>query len=342
MHGAVVVQRVAAFEPVGLIERASFLSPRAATNVPFGRVRMRGARSRWKRVGARSSLEQCQLLVLPAVASVAGMVSGCTEFAPADERLQELQQEVDSVAAAGAAAMDETITAEGAGTADWSCLGQPDQLEPVRMVDEAVPVDLSMVIRSFTGAIIDDVSVDVCGAVDVNCMFPLEEGLTTGETGQILLPMFQGYSGFLQVISDGFISTVFHVRRPVWEDRQDPRPILLLPQQALLPLAMASNVEYRNELAIAGVSVVDCSGQRAPDVEFRNSVGGLSFYVVDGLPSASATTTDSFGLGGFLNVPAGVVTFEAYETDQGRFIGRRAVTMRAEWATITEINPRLR
>ena len=53
------------------------------------------------------------------------------------------------------------------------------------------------------------------------------------------------------------------------------------------------------------------------------------YYFEDGLPSIVSTATSETGLGGFVNVPAGVVSVKARLASTGRVIGSRKVIVRA-------------
>jgi hypothetical protein len=90
------------------------------------------------------------------------------------------------------------------------------------------------------------------------------------------------------------------------------------------------------------LGVYDCNDHRAPGVTFGISNPGpttIVFYLANGFPSTSATTTDNkLGGGGVINVPAGTSMLTA--TLNGRRIGSANVVVRA--GTIVQLSFRTR
>jgi hypothetical protein len=90
------------------------------------------------------------------------------------------------------------------------------------------------------------------------------------------------------------------------------------------------------------LGVYDCNDHRAAGVTFGISNGGaktIVFYLQNGFPSTTASTTDSkLGGGGVVNVPAGTSTLTA--TLNGRNIGTANVVVRA--GTIVQLSFRTR
>jgi hypothetical protein len=267
-----------------------------------------------------------------AVASWAwALLPGCTEFAPASDRLDPAGvTEVTLTGRADATPVIET-------SSDWSCLDDPPATNPslsfAGMVSYAVPV------RSLFGAPLVNVRVSVCTAADFSCATPVTQvaGLDASSVLSIQVPV--GFNGFLEIQAEGHLPTVFYMRKPVFANTEDPLPILPIPAAGVPQLAMIVGTEVVAELAIMAVAVIDCHGQRAPGVAFSNNLGGRVFYFVDGVPSAAATVTDPQGLGGFVNAPLRLSEVQAHVEASGRLIGERTLLPRAGWLNVVQLRP---
>lgn len=71
--------------------------------------------------------------------------------------------------------------------------------------------------------------VRVCETADLSCASPLSEvrGLTPEGLVEVDVPV--GFSGFLELESDGQMPAVFYMRSPVFRDTVDVQPIATIP-----------------------------------------------------------------------------------------------------------------
>jgi hypothetical protein len=79
--------------------------------------------------------------------------------------------------------------------------------------------------------------------------------------------------------------------------------------------------------------MTDCLASYAPDVTFTispNDPETQLFYARGGIPSVSATHTDDWGLGAFVNVPPGTVEVTATSLALGKVVSHATVRVEAQ------------
>jgi hypothetical protein len=85
---------------------------------------------------------------------------------------------------------------------------------------------------------------------------------------------------------------------------------------------------------------LDCQGGPAPGVSLSLEGAGLRWYFVDGLPSLTASSTGSQGIGGYINVPVGVAVLEAETRDGSSIAGTQSLAVREGWMSSMFVRPR--
>jgi hypothetical protein len=155
----------------------------------------------------------------------------------------------------------------------------------------------------------------------------------------VTLPLYWGFDGFLEVTADAMLPAALAMRKPVFSSFTDPIPIILVPAQAVGALVAANGVTMRPDLALVTAEAFDCLGELAAGVTFGNDVGGLPFYLQNGLPTVSARETDGRGLGGAVNVPTGIVRVWGDVASTAQRIASRTLNVRAGWVSTAFVVP---
>jgi hypothetical protein len=102
-------------------------------------------------------------------------------------------------------------------------------------------------------------------------------------------------------------------------------------------LAAAAGITPVNGDGFIGVLVKDCSGAAIVGATVASTPAGTVRYNAGGVPSSSATATDSTGVAYIANVSAGNVTVQA--TASGHTLRQHVVNARANAITLTQIKP---
>jgi hypothetical protein len=209
----------------------------------------------------------------------------------------------------------------------------------------AVPVHSSVTL-SF--AIVDPtspmppagLSARACNLLDVNCQTPASGAAGVGGDGLIHLAVPQGFTGFVEVTSPAIVPTLFFLDQPLESDRQDAFSVISPP--ALAGLAQSADVTLLSGMGHLLVRTYDCQGMQAADVQISNNKGGTPFVFANGLPSPGVDVTSSDGLGGFVNVPPGLVVITGMELADHRVSGTVSVVVRDGWFTYGDLTPAVR
>jgi len=155
-------------------------------------------------------------------------------------------------------------------------------------------------------------TITVCRKLDPLCSNPVDSQTIESSQG-VTFSLENGFNGYLQANVSGYLPSLYFFNPPVDHDQTIP------------PIAVASQGEYGMLMSVLGVApdttrgtavllAYDCTGKTATGVSYSSPYGddlSKSFYYSNGLPSTSATATDSFGYGGMANLPPGAVSVSA-------------------------------
>lgn len=223
---------------------------------------------------------------------------------------------------------------------NWRCLQQAQGATgPGLRAGEGAPrvvytlqfVDLS------TGANYPDVRVRACGIADITCLTPVADYVQVDARGYVDLPLFEGFLGFLEISSPQILPSLMFLTEPL-EPRLGPEfPYGLISIDSVPPLLELLRVAQEPNTGIFASRVFDCDGNLASDVSFAGP--GFSYYFVGGLPSAAATGTDPDGLGGFVNVPAGLAMIDALAPGGRSIAGPQSIVIRPGWLSSFYASP---
>lgn len=254
--------------------------------------------------------------------------ASCTPFEPGSD---ELTAETPSLSAA-------TST----GGADWSCLNLPRPEAAVVSPRAPQLLQSLQVLSSATNLVPPNVSVRACAQRDPECLAPLTPATPIDAEGWVDLTLYEGFDGYLEITADTLVPTMLFYADPLDADRSvDTVPVGVVENAVLPSLAQAIGTSQSPELGLVYLRAFDCQGVAAPGVTFSIDRAGSAFYFVGGLPSATASETSAFGLGGFVNVGPGVVVVDAELPALGRSLASaKSLLVRKGWMTGIRFIPR--
>jgi hypothetical protein len=218
----------------------------------------------------------------------------------------------------------------------WSCLGSV--MWPAQQPHK---VTVTMTVRDLVTEVgTPDVSARLCRKLDPSCADPVAGDLRSDQDGTIVAEVDAGFDGYLEVSAADYMTGLYFFYPPV----QDARRITVLPlirPAVLAQLALVSGQQVVPERGHVLLAAYDCQGQTAAGVRLSNDRPDAltsGFYVVRKLPSTAATSTDSSGQGGFINLLPGTVNVSG-ELSSDRQVAYLSVLVRPGQITFTSLVP---
>jgi hypothetical protein len=218
----------------------------------------------------------------------------------------------------------------------WGCLGHV-VWPPARTAKVTVTAQFR---DAVTGKPLTGVVVDVCRKQDFACADPIAAGLRPADTGDLAFQVDAGFNGFLQMNLPGALPGLFFFYPPVTEDRVLVG-VPLLSKDTLDTIGALAGKPYLPEKGVALLAATDCRNQFVEGVHFSSADADqdtTAFYVINQIPSSSATFTDTSGQGGLYNLPPLSVTIQGTLQD-GRKVGTVSVVVRPGGVTYTSLVP---
>jgi hypothetical protein len=219
---------------------------------------------------------------------------------------------------------------------EWACLGAG---EPTRTLVPA-PIGRRLVqsiqiLNMVNGAVIPELFVRGCTQRDVECTAPVTERLPVGADGWIDMPLYEGFTGYLEITGDTLLSTALFYPDPLVAGQEVYSTSVGLLERASVPsLTGATGTRQEDAFGLVVLRSLDCEGEGALGVRYSIDKPGSSWYFVDGLPSSGASETADSGLGGFINVAPGVAIVTAELSSAGSpIVAPTSVLVRAGWMT---------
>lgn len=216
---------------------------------------------------------------------------------------------------------------------NWACLGSV-VFPPAKKPKVTVSLPLYELISKQPVA---DILVRPCARLDVSCSNPLAAPVAPDAKGVVTFGAdgaFDGYAEIVPTIQDGgspnYVPSLAFFSPPPSDDTVYA-PLLLLTPAALKTLAATAGNAIDPKLGAIFFAAQNCSGKAADGVSVntdRTEASTKGFYLIKGLPSETASATDSAGYGGFINVPTGYVRVNATVHDTGKPIGGTSVLVR--------------
>ncbi|HEU4576943.1 MAG TPA: hypothetical protein VFS67_01720 [Polyangiaceae bacterium] len=253
--------------------------------------------------------------------------TGCTALASGGDTLEAVPGQLESV---GSGAMSPASV-----DPKWGCLEGPEAPRAV-----ALRPTVSFSLRLYdptTQATPPQSSVRACNRFDLDCAAPVDGPAEPAQDGLIHLSLPQGFAGFLEITSPAIVPALYFFNPPLEADRRDQFIVVSL--DTARALAGSGNVALDAELGMIAVRTMDCAGELSGGVEFSNDKGGVPFAFVDGLPFIGYVVTNGDGIGGFVNVPPGLVALQGQEAGSERVSGKASVLVRKGWFAYGDLNP---
>lgn len=257
---------------------------------------------------------------------VAAGALGCTEFESGSDTLE-------STFTGGVGALE----------TDWGCLSrpapEPPAAPPVAYERPRVIYSLQMVDLS-SGAIYRSIQVRACALTDVTCSSPASDTLTVNEQGRVDIPLFQNFTGYLEITSDELVPQLFYLTEPLQPQTEPEFPLAMVARSNLVPLVQLVGAELQPNMGMVALRIFDCQADTAQGVSLSTEgSNAVPWYFVGGLPSGTQTETGPEGLAGFMNVTPGLAVFEA-STEDGTLLGRpQSMVVRPNWISSMYLRP---
>jgi len=193
-----------------------------------------------------------------------------------------------------------------------------------------------------TGAPETEATARSCTKLDTLCERPVASDFHSDADGVLTVELDKHFDGYLEISAPGKLSPVLYFfYPPVDEDRTVPF-VPLVSFEAYQQLAKQVNTGIDTTRGAAIALGYDCQGITAPGMQFSVDDADdntLPFFMEKGLPSLTATETDSSGQGGFINVKPGIRRFSGIIRQTGAQIGTVSVIVRAPFITYTTMVP---
>ncbi|HEU4408384.1 MAG TPA: hypothetical protein VFS43_24180 [Polyangiaceae bacterium] len=191
------------------------------------------------------------------------------------------------------------------------------------------------------------VEVRSCSNIDAFCMMPLAPPAVSDADGRTQLPFStqnsagsSGYLGYFYLSGADRMPHLFSVHPPMVADREASFRVVTQPEIETFAAIVGVTLDPQRSLLI--LQSRNC--QNVATARSTFSIIGADdktklLYLSGGLPSLTATETDSSGTGFVANTVPGIVTVEIVNLDAGRRVSRTSVTVRQGHVTYAEIAP---
>lgn len=268
------------------------------------------------------------------VAAVGGLAqAGCSLVLKTDEQ----QCEVDADCAGRGSDLAGTVCMERVCVdppdSAWSCVGRikasvetdPDYQSTVKVSD------------LLTGQPPSGARIRLCQKFDPTCTVPRLD-MPVPADGIVTATVPATFAGFY------LVETSLHDPALSFVDTKAPPDVtsisLLAPaaSDALLTSIHTTRVPNTGSVSL---TMFDCNHKRAAGVHFSidTTEPTVSYYILAGSLSPTATATDPGGSAGFVNLPEGTVTITATLESTGQVLGRLATQIRVDAITYQPMRP---
>jgi hypothetical protein len=217
----------------------------------------------------------------------------------------------------------------------WRC-DPPPPASASDMRELTLPVIDALALRYLA-----DVPIVACNKLDFTCMNPIAMVRTNME-GEAKLTVPANFAGYMQQTERAdYVPAMYFMPALLPADGRFSN-FPLVPNGSFGGLALALGTSVDRERGHAMLIIEDCQGLALAGVRFSSpqaDMGSTEFYVIDQIPTTSATETPPEGDGGFANLPAGPVEITATEVKTGLIVNRVTMLIRAGMITTAYIKP---
>jgi len=219
----------------------------------------------------------------------------------------------------------------------WDCVGKPRPAP-----DGAGPFAAPFTIQHLVSqAPLKDIRARLCRKLDVECTEGIGDEAVTDGQGKVKLMAPSGFDGYVRFESAATSNLLYFFNPPVIRDQPDVQLSIGGPEVIML-LAKQAKVDQTADRGVILIGARDCAGGIAAGVTLdatgKDDVA-TAFYSEQGLPSGTATQTDSAGYGGLLNAGAGSITFTGIVAATGFEFGHVTVLSQAQSLTYGSVVP---
>ena len=242
----------------------------------------------------------------------------------------------------------------------WSCLDQPPQIttaNPVAItfkifdgVDQLTTAgstggsDLTVI--SFSS--LPGITVEACAPLDPMCAQPLAPPEISDDAGEGTVTVPDDFSGFFKFSGAGYVVSNIYPGPLLADALTFAPPVGMVPPQSGAALAQVigetADLDAGASVGNAFFEIFDCFDRHAEGVSFAMSVDAgpttVQYYLNNGLPTRTATQTDSLGGGGVVNVPIGLLTITATLAETNQTLGSIRVNIVAGAETFAWVRAR--
>lgn len=182
----------------------------------------------------------------------------------------------------------------------------------------------------------------VCRKLDVDCADPLLSGLFSGDDGKLSVHIGNGFDGYVELTLPGAMPGLYFFDPALTKDR-DILAIPIVTQDTLVRFAQLAGVDAAPDRSAVFLGAHDCLDEPAAGIRFVSTDADdatATFYLIQKIPSASATATDSEGRGGLINLRAGSITVSG-QLATGETVGTVSLFTRENQVTYASLVPSL-
>jgi hypothetical protein len=185
-----------------------------------------------------------------------------------------------------------------------------------------------------------NVGARVCRKTDPNCNEPMTADLSSDASGIVTAQVPNGFDGYVEITPAGAMPGSYFFYPPITSNTDIPYvPIVSTSALGMFAQLVGTQIDPNRGEVFLGA--YNCLHAPADGVRLSSADGDsetLPFYLVKGLPSTTATATDSSGLGGILNLRPGSVTLTG-TLSTGQIVGTVSMFTRAGEITYTSVVP---
>lgn len=216
---------------------------------------------------------------------------------------------------------------------DWSCLSGATAAAaaPVPATGAERVVYSLQLLDLATQQVSSDIQARACGLADVECARPVAGPVFANRDGWLDLPLFEGFTGYLEVTGPNVLPGLLHITEPLTAATVPGFPYLTVALDTLEALGRLLGVELELSQGLISLRVFDCQGSLARGVAFSKAGPGVAWYFVGGLPSITVAETGTDGMGGFLNVPSGLTQLDVKGPQGLSLVSPRSMVIRPGW-----------
>jgi hypothetical protein len=178
-----------------------------------------------------------------------------------------------------------------------------------------------------------------CGLTDVECANPVAGPVVTNAQGWLDMPLFAGFTGYLQITSEELLPGLLHLSNPLTQREIPGVPYFLLSLDSLTALGRVLGVEVDPTRGLISAQIFDCNRQVAEGAVLSTTGAGVGWYFSGGLPSITATATGREGIGGFANVPPGLTQLSVQTREGVAIAATQSLLIRPGWSSALFVFP---